>query len=116
MCAFQQKQTFQLLKYIFLFKTFNDILYIKFIKNDFPQHHSKIIHIHQKNKKSHITHPIFMKMHPCLYLHDQKIYSWNMSFKLCGFSGQKHVQILFKNLVDNHIRRYIQTFITIKPS
>ncbi len=30
------------------------------------------VHIHQKKKKSHITHPIFMKTHPCHYLHDKK--------------------------------------------
>jgi hypothetical protein len=29
------------LKYIFVFKTLNDILYIKFIKNEFLQHHYK---------------------------------------------------------------------------
>jgi hypothetical protein len=68
-----------------MFKNLNDILYIKFIKNDFLQHHSKYNNsysLKKKQIKSHITHPIFMKMHPCPLLHDKKHFSLEKVFQI----------------------------------
>ncbi len=77
-----------------MFQTFNDTLYIEFIKHTFlniiP---NGVEHIHTK-KKSYITYSIFLKTQPCpcLYIYNLLLllFSLRNFFKLCCFNDQKH--------------------------
>jgi hypothetical protein len=118
MCAFQQKYTYQCSKYIFVFKTFNDILYIKLIKNDFLQHHSKYNNSYSPRKQiiPHNTSNLH-EIAPLLLLTCQKTFCLGRSLSNYVVLVVKSTfTYLKKNIVDNHIRKYIQNFITIRPS
>jgi hypothetical protein len=100
-----------------MFKTFNDIYISSLSKTIFFNIILNIVvHIHQKYIIPH-NKSNFHKNAPLLFL------IWQKTFFL-GKSRSNYVVLVVKNMskywkmiiVDNHIRRYIQNFITTTPS
>ncbi len=100
-----------------MFKTLYDILYIKFINNDFLEHHSKYKSSYSPKKQIIPHNTSNLHENAPLPLLDKKIFC-------LGRSLSNYVVLVFENtfkyskktIVDNHIRRYIQSFITTRPS
>jgi hypothetical protein len=79
-----------------MFQTFNDTLYIEFIKHTFLEHHSKRNRTYSQKKKVILYNTFNIHENVTLMFLILIFFSLKF-FKLCSFNDQKHIYILKKD-------------------